>query len=73
VVSAERRGGIIPLRRRFASCWKGPRFLPLGTWFATGRGRAAWVLFSLGAALFTVYFPPSYRTCKLRLAAEAHK
>jgi all-trans-retinol 13,14-reductase len=30
----------------------------------------AWVLFSLGAALFTVYFPPWYRARTLRLLAE---
>jgi hypothetical protein len=30
----------------------------------------AWVLFSLGAALFTVYFPPCYRARTLRLLAE---
>ena len=30
----------------------------------------AWVLFSLGAALFTAYFPPWYRTRTLRAVAE---
>jgi len=30
----------------------------------------AWVLFSLGAALFTVYFPPWYRARTLRLSVE---
>jgi uncharacterized membrane protein len=33
----------------------------------------AWVLFSLGGAIFTVYFPPWYRARTLRLEAQSFR